>query len=74
MRFLVPVNVAEEGESQTVHIIETDSNCHRTNKKKLRSYFKAVGVPANDIKRVMKLMGFWGVTLGRKDKTTKSTT
>ena len=64
MKFLVPINEAAEGESQTVQIVETNSNCARTNKRKLRGYFKAVGVPSNRVKHVMKAMGFWGDTLG----------
>jgi len=64
MRFLILINEAEEGESQTVTVIETGSDRARTNKKILRSYFQQVGVPRNRIKLVMKAMGFWGDNLG----------
>lgn len=65
MRFLIPINEAEIGESQTVHIVDTESNYARTNKRKLREYFAAVGVPTKRIKYVMKSMGFWGDNLGK---------
>ena len=64
MKFLVPINEAVDGGSQTVHVIETNSDCGRTNKRKLRAYFKVQGVPKSRIKLVMKAMGFWGDTLG----------
>ena len=65
MRFFVPINEAEEGESQTVHVVDTESDCARTNKRKLREYFEAVGVPSSRVKHVMKSMGFWGDRLGK---------
>ena len=64
MRFLVPLNEAQEGESVTVHAIETGSTNKRTNKKILRQYFKKMGVPTYRIKFVMKQMGFIGDSLG----------
>lgn len=64
MRFHVPINEAEDGESQTIQIVSTGSDCARTNKKILRSYFEQVGVPKKRIKFVMKSMGFWGTALG----------
>ena len=65
MRFLIPINEADEGESQTIQVIETGSDNHRTNKKILRSYFEQVGVPKQRVKGVMKAMGFWGARLGK---------
>lgn len=59
MNFHIPINEAAEGESQTMHIVRTYSDCPRKNKRILRIYFRAQGVPVQDIKRVMKLMGFW---------------
>lgn len=69
MKFLVPINEAEDGESQTVHVVETNSTSARVNKMKLREYFMAQGVPRTHVKRVMKAMGFWGDALGDKDAT-----
>ena len=65
MRFIIPINEAAEGESVTAHCVETGTTCARSNKRILRSYFKQKGVPTCDIKKVMKLMGFWGKELGR---------
>lgn len=65
MRFIVPVNEAAEDESQTIHVVDTGSTCARTNKRKLREYFEAVGVPSKRVKHVMKSMGFWGDRLGK---------
>jgi hypothetical protein len=64
MRFIVPINEATEGQSQTCHVITTNSNCRRTNRRHLRDYFLAVGVPVTQIKKVMKAMGFTGERLG----------
>lgn len=64
IRFLIPVNEAKVGESQTVVIVDTGTSCARTNKKILRSYFSQVGVPTPHLKRVMRAMGFIGDTLG----------
>jgi len=64
MRFLIPINEAAQGESQTVQIVDTGTSCARSNKRILRSYFKQVGVPVYQIKKVMKAMGFVGGNLG----------
>ena len=69
MRFFIPINEANDGESQTVHIVDTESDCARTNKRKLKEYFEAVGVPVPRIKKVMKAMGFWGSNLGVQNGT-----
>jgi len=74
MRFIIPINEASEDESQTLHIVETDSNCARTNKKKLTEYFIAVGVPRPRVKYVMKSMGFWGDALGGQHESEHKTT
>ena len=66
MRFIIPINEAAQGESQTVQIVDTGTSCARSNKRILRSYFKQVGVPTPHLKRVMKCMGFTGATLGDK--------
>jgi len=71
MRFIIPLNEAEPktGEtgngSVTFHHIETGSDVARTNKRKLRQYFLAMGVKANEMKRVFKAMGFTQDRLGR---------
>jgi len=71
MRFLIPINEAEAvtGEtgngSVTFHAVETDSDVARTNKRKLREYFKTMGVKASEMKSVFKAMGFVGDRLGR---------
>ena len=65
MKFMIPINERENGGSQTVHIVETDSDVARTNKKKLREYFVAAGYPPELFKRFMKEMGFKGSKLGR---------
>lgn len=66
MRFYIPINEAESGESQTVHVVDTGSNCARTNRRILREYFLKMGVPVTQLKRVMKAMGFTKDTLGVK--------
>ena len=70
MRFIIPINdpeLKEDGSegSVTCHVLDTGTNVARSNKKILRSYFKQKGVPPCDIKKVMKIMGFWGKELGR---------
>lgn len=60
MIFIVPINEAQPGESQTCDIVDTESDCPRTNKRKLKDYFMAQGVPKGHLKRVMKAFGFWG--------------
>lgn len=57
-KYYVPINEAAEGESQTVHIVDTGDVSERVSKKKLRTYFAVQGVPNNKIKTVMKKMGF----------------
>lgn len=76
MKFYVPINEAEVGESQTVHVIDTGSNCARTNRRYLREYFLKMGVPVQHVKRVMKQMGFTNDRLGvkRNVQTTESPT
>ena len=63
MIFQVPIGKNEKGD-MVIDVVDTMSTCKRTNKSKLRQYFKRRGVPSTDIKRVMKLMGFWGDQLG----------
>lgn len=65
MKFFIAINEAQEGESQTFDVIETGSDCARTNKRILKEYFLKVGVPQSRIKYVMKQMGFWGERLGK---------
>lgn len=65
MRFIIEINEAKEGESQTVHVVETNSSCKKTNRRKLREYFLVQGVPLSHLKRVMKAMGFVGDNLGQ---------
>ncbi len=63
MIFQVPITKDVAG-NLIIDVVNTESTCKRTNKAKLRKYFKARGVPASEIKSVMKLMGFWGDQLG----------
>lgn len=65
MKFIVPINDAAPGESQTCHVVETNSTNRRVNKRKLRKYFQVQGVPTSHLKRVMKAMNFTGKALGR---------
>lgn len=62
MQFIIPINSGktEDGtdESVTAQCVETYSNCARTNRRKLRQYFLAIGVPAYKIKAVFKAMQF----------------
>lgn len=64
MRFIIPINEVEDNGSQTVHVVDTGSDCKRTNRRKLREYFLVQGVPLKRIKYVMKAMGFVGDNLG----------
>lgn len=64
MQFLIPINEPDEGGSQTVHILTTNSTCARTNKRHLRNYFKQMGVRPTEMKKVFKAMGFTGQVLG----------
>lgn len=65
MRFIIPINEVEDNGSQTCHVIETNSSCKKTNRRKLREYFLVQGVPLSHLKRVMKAMGFVGDNLGQ---------
>ena len=65
MQFIVPINEAKVGESQTLHRIDTGSDCARTNKRHLRTYFKKMGVLPSEMKKVFKAMGFVGEALGK---------
>ncbi len=53
-KFLVPINEANDGESQTCLILDTGDVSDRVSKRKLRAYFKAYGVPKSHIKRLVK--------------------
>lgn len=69
MKFVIAVNEAEEkpdGTKGTVTFdhVETNSFCRRTNRKKLHQYLTARGVPKNELKRTMKLLGFDNAALG----------
>jgi hypothetical protein len=63
MKFYIQINVPEEGESTTMHVVDTESDNPRTNKKKLREYFLYMGVAPRHIKQTMKAMGFIGAAL-----------
>jgi hypothetical protein len=63
MKFFVTINEAVAGGSVTVHCVDTESDCPRTNKRKLREYFSAMGVAKKDLKGCMKKMGFVGDAL-----------
>ena len=64
MKFYFPINESEQGGSVTVDVVNTESTCARTNKRKLREYLNARGVPEKEHKVVLKAMGFWGERLG----------
>lgn len=64
MRFIIPINDAQDGESVTCDVLNTGTNCARTNRKYLRSYFLQRGVPVTQLKRVMKAMGFTSGRIG----------
>jgi hypothetical protein len=69
MKFIIAVNEEEEkpdGTKGTVTFdhVETGSLCARTNRRKLHSYLTARGVPKNELKRTMKLLGFTKDVLG----------
>lgn len=66
MRFIIAVNSGdEEGESTTLNVVDTESDCRRTNKRKLREYFKVMGVKPFEMKMVFRAMGFTGEALGK---------
>lgn len=65
MRFVIQINESVDGGSVTVHVVDTGSDCARTNRRKLREYFLAMGVKVTELKKVMKAMGFVGERLGK---------
>lgn len=65
MKFYIQINEPVDGGSVTVHVVDTESNCARTNRRKLREYFLAMGVKVTELKKVMKAMGFVGERLGK---------
>ena len=65
IRFFIPLaEVAEEDKTETYHVVH-GTHCKKTNKKRLRKYFKHMGIPIQEHKRVMKELGFVGSALGR---------
>lgn len=65
MNFYIAINNSDEtGESQTFHVVRTQSDRARTNKRILREYFLKMGVQSKEVKRVMNAMGFTKETLG----------
>jgi|TARA_Y100000310_G_scaffold344203_1_gene455699 hypothetical protein len=54
---------SENDKSTTYHIIDTESTCPRTNKRKLKMYLTEMGVPTREHKTVLKKLGFWGAAL-----------
>ncbi len=68
MIFMIPINEAEptkDGElgSVTFDRVDTGSYCARTNKRKLKEYLLARGVPRTELKRTLKGLGFTGAIL-----------
>lgn len=61
MYFYIPVKtVAKEGDTEHIEVNRImGTRCAKTNKKILRRYLTAQGVPANHHKRVLKEMGLW---------------
>lgn len=59
--FYIPVEtVAKEGDTEHIKVDRImGTACPRTNKKILRRYLTAQGVPSNHHKRVLKAMGLW---------------
>lgn len=64
MRFIIPINEVEDGGSQTVHVLTTDTTNRTKNRQYLDEYFLKMGVPRTHLKRVRKAMGFVGAGLG----------
>ena len=60
-RFWIEVNDPEEGNGSVTNHVIYGTNCHRTNKRRLRKYLTAVGEPMWNQKRVLKALGFWYV-------------
>ncbi len=54
MKFLIPVNEAAEGESQTCMVVDVGDVTERTAKRKLRLVFKEWEIPVPQIKRLLK--------------------
>jgi hypothetical protein len=71
MIFVIPLKEDEEG-NVACNVVDTGSDCARTNRRKLREYAMAAGVNKKDIKRFFKMMGFNKDTLGVKRGNTKS--
>ena len=76
MQFIIPINEAEAKEdgtkgSVTFDVVETNSQCARTNKRKLREYFIARGVKRTEVKKVMRVMfpdGDFGIPYANRVK------
>ncbi len=64
MRFIIPLSSSFHPETGQEfvhnHVIETESDCARTNKRLLKQYLTAQSIPVTHHKRVLKEMGFWG--------------
>ena len=60
MRFIIKINEAEDGGSETHHVITTGSDIARTNKRILKEYLTKMEIPENQHKRTLKALGFWG--------------
>jgi hypothetical protein len=64
MRFIIPLESSIDPETGQEyvhnHVIETESDCAKTNKRKLKEYLTAQAVPEQHHKRVLKELGFWG--------------
>jgi hypothetical protein len=58
-RFWIEVNDPEEGNGSVTNHVLYGTNCHRTNKRRLRKYLTEMGEPVWNQKRVLKAMGFW---------------
>jgi len=69
MQFYIPMNDKdEEGcTSVTYQVLDTGSDCPRTNKKQLMQYLRMWGVREFELKKVMKALGFWGAGLSPQD-------
>lgn len=76
MQFIIPINEAEAREdgtqgTVTFDIVETNSQCARTNKRKLREYLLARGVKRTELKKVLKLLfpdGDFGIPYANRVK------
>ena len=54
MRFIIPVNEAEVGESVTYKIVDVGDVTPRVAKRKLRKVFEVWRIPVNQHKRLLK--------------------